>query len=190
MTESDQLAQLLIEEDASILECWLQKTGPEAVVCQQQVRSLLVALADELRGQSDPPISLQLSPVLSELSLSQALEAILADTNALRSCLLEFAQSHDVRLQGAPLQTINRVIDGAIARAVTQVVEVHSDQRKQTLASAVHDLRTPLTALSLAAQLLDRLVSPEPDTEERALLDIVRSNVDKQNQLFGHVLSL
>ena len=190
MNESEQLADLLTKKSDLLLQDWLRKARPEAAISRSEVESLLQTLVQELRGQSAQTAPLETSPALATVSLSQALEAILADTNALRTELLEFAQAHGVGLQGAPLETINRVVDGAMARAVTQVVEAHADQRKQTLASAVHDLRTPLTALSLAAQLLDRLVSPEPDTEERALLDIVRSNVDKQNQLFGHVLSL
>lgn len=113
----------------------------------------------------------------------------MSEFNSLRTCLFQVVGAHQVSVDGPRLVEINRLVDRAIAAAVKALADHHDQRREASLATAVHDLRTPLTALSLATSLLERLVHPVPESDERALLDIMRINVDKQARLFHRVFA-
>ena len=58
-----------------------------------------------------------------------------------------------------------------------------SENRTVMIAGISHDLRTPLTRLGLAVELLDQDADPE-------LLETIRRNLDAMNQLIGQFLQL
>jgi signal transduction histidine kinase len=98
-----------------------------------------------------------------------------------------------LKLGGPVNRTINRVIDMSIGLAVktyaTQKALEIQQRREEHLAFVAHDLRSPLSAIAMAAQLLARAV-PEVVRDERAatLLETVHRNVGRLNSLVVKVV--
>jgi signal transduction histidine kinase len=90
-------------------------------------------------------------------------------------------------------RTINRVIDVSIGLAVktyaTQKALEIQQRREEHLAFVAHDLRSPLSAIAMAAKLLERTV-PDVVKDERAatLLETMHRNVSRLNSLVVKVV--
>jgi two-component system, OmpR family, phosphate regulon sensor histidine kinase PhoR len=85
---------------------------------------------------------------------------VVAEYNVLRACVHDLAIAHQYSLQGQPFRILNRVFDRSIGAALetysaNQALEVKK-KREEYLAFVVHDLRTPLSAISLAARVLEK----------------------------------
>jgi two-component system, OmpR family, phosphate regulon sensor histidine kinase PhoR len=85
---------------------------------------------------------------------------VVAEYNILRACIHDLATDHNFSLQGQPFRILNRVFDGGIGTAletyaIYQALEVQQ-KREEYLSFIVHDLRTPLFAISLAARVLEK----------------------------------
>ena len=84
---------------------------------------------------------------------------VVAEYNILRACIHDLADGSGVSLQGRPFHVINEVLDGAIGSAVetfaTQRALEVQRRREEYLAFVAHDLRTPLSAISMAATVLE-----------------------------------
>ena len=80
---------------------------------------------------------------------------VVAEYHEMRGCVYELAEEHGILFSGRRLQIVNRVIDEAIGLAVQtyateRAVEIQQ-RRAEQLAFVAHDLRTPLSAVRLAA---------------------------------------
>jgi two-component system, OmpR family, phosphate regulon sensor histidine kinase PhoR len=121
------------------------------------------------------------------------LEEVVAEYNILRGCLHDLATGHGLSLQGAPFHILNRVLDGAIGTAVQtyatqRAVEVQQ-RREEYLAFVMHDLRTPLSAISLAANVLERTLRPgENHAETSRMFNALRRNVRQLETLVTKVM--
>ena len=171
-------------------------------VLNDHMADLFSLLASELRRESgetlintDGGFAHQGNPVihgLDRLDLGFNLEEVVSEYNALRNSVFELAASNGLNITGSPAHSVNRVIDGAIGIAVRafsaqQAKEIRA-RRDQYLAFAVHDLRSPLTAVSLAAGLLADQIQPAPGSDEKELLDVLGSGVHKLERLIQRVL--
>lgn len=119
------------------------------------------------------------------------IEEVVAEYNILRGCIHDLADDRGFILQGRPFQIINRVFDGAIGVALQtyatrQALEVRR-RREEYLAFVAHDLRTPLTAISLAGRVLERTL-PDLNAEAARMLKALRRNVQHLEKLVGKVL--
>ena len=99
---------------------------------------------------------------------------VVAEYNILRDALQDLAETHGLVLGGRGARIVNRVLDEAIGRAVKtyaaqQTVELQQ-RREEHLAFVVHDLRTPLSAMSLAAQVLTEILPESGEADEAALM--------------------
>jgi two-component system, OmpR family, phosphate regulon sensor histidine kinase PhoR len=85
---------------------------------------------------------------------------VVAEYNVLRACVHDLASTHQFALQGQPFRILNRVFDRSIGAALETYAanQAHEVQKKREeyLAFVVHDLRTPLSAISLAARVLEK----------------------------------
>jgi two-component system phosphate regulon sensor histidine kinase PhoR len=88
---------------------------------------------------------------------------------------------------------LNDVLDGAIGEAVktfaaSQAMEIQR-RREEYLAFVAHDLRTPLSAISLATAMLEqRCPDPFKEPETSKLLNMLRRNVRHLDALVSNVL--
>ena len=93
-------------------------------------------------------------------------------------------------MQGRPFHVLNRVLDGAIGSAVrsfaTQKALEVRHRREEYLAFVAHDLRTPLSAISLSARVLELLLAR--DHSETQKFKTLNRNVRHLQDLIGKVL--
>jgi signal transduction histidine kinase len=66
---------------------------------------------------------------------------------------------HGVHFDMAQLQVINTSIEGAIRQSVTAYVVAVAALREQIISSLMHDFRTPLGVVSMAAEVIGRTTS-------------------------------
>lgn len=198
LSPSLRLATLLQANLEALESQWRQKSQllqsqarPSDPLLGQHVGAIFLWLAGELRGEGQSLTIDFTSAADAEegLGLSLALERVVAEFHVLRGCVFELASNNLIDLTVESVDIVNRVIDSAIAGAVKSLADHQSHRRDESLALAVHDLRSPLAAFSLATSLLERLMHPVPESQERALLDIMRSSVEKQDKLFHRVMA-
>jgi two-component system, OmpR family, phosphate regulon sensor histidine kinase PhoR len=199
------LAALIRSERGTLLAEWRQVVGQLPVTrgldvptLNNHIPDLLDELADELEAYSDESMvgELKKNSVihgLDRLRLGFDVEEVVAEYNALRGVIQDLIERHDLSLRGPVNRTINRVIDMSIGLAVktyaTQKALEIQQRREEHLAFVAHDLRSPLAAISMAAQLLERAI-PDVASDERAtsLLGTMHRNVRRLNSLVVKVV--
>lgn len=117
---------------------------------------------------------------------------VVAEYNILRECVHELAEANGRPLQGRTFQIVNRLLDGAIGAAVktfaTQKALEVQRRREEYLAFVVHDLRTPLGAISLAANVLELKFGAEDASSVGRMVRTLRRNVLHLGALVEKVL--
>jgi len=118
---------------------------------------------------------------------------VVAEYNILRGCIHDLADSNGVVLQGKAFHIINRVFDHAIGVALqtysTQRALEILRRREEYLAFVAHDLRTPLSAISLVGRVLEQGVAGrENSSEAMRMLKALRRNVQHLERLVSKVL--
>jgi len=121
------------------------------------------------------------------------IEEVVAEYNILRGCIHDLATEHGVNLQGRPFHVVNRVFDHAIGQALqtyaTQRALEVQQRREEYLAFVVHDLRTPLFAISLTGRVLEKtLPKLAAGDDAQRLLKSLRRNVQQLEGLVRKVL--
>src|SRR5262249_59363146 len=98
---------------------------------------------------------------------------VVADYNALREAIQEFAEANRITVTGRVRAILDRLLDKAIGVAVQTYSEQKTleiqRQREEHLSFLVHDLKTPLSAVSTAAAILGRSLVDKNDRVERML---------------------
>lgn len=118
---------------------------------------------------------------------------VVAEYNILRACIYDLAEQHELELQGAAFHILNRLLDEAIGLAVqtfaTQQGLAVQRRREEYLSFVAHDLRTPLSAISLAARVLELTHAGRGDTTEiPRMLKTLRRNVQQLQLMVDKVL--
>jgi len=206
---STSLSRLLRERKEELLVAWRKTVRLMEVArtldtsqIDDHIGKLLEEMAFELeRGGEDSvleaggPRSLGQIPRIhgkERLNLGFDLEEIVYEYNALRSAILNLAETHQVSLLGSPGQIVNRVLDTAIGTAVktyaSQQAEETRQRRNEHLAFIVHDLRSPLSAISLAATVLRRQDESLTASEQLELLEIIEANARKLERQTQQIL--
>lgn len=199
------LAALIRRERDTLLAEWRQEVRKLSVAhhldvptLNNHIPDLLEELAEELEAYSDDSMigELKKNSVihgLDRLRLGFDVEEVVAEYNALRDVIQDLIERHDLSLRGPVNRTINRVIDMSIGLAVKtyaaqKALEIQQ-RREEHLAFVAHDLRSPLSAIAMAAKLLERAV-PDVVKDERAatLLKTMHSNVSHLNSLVVKVM--
>jgi len=173
MTE---LAELVEREQENLLHRWRATVRDlpsarrlDTPTLNDHIPVLLAELSAALRSGSDETIAHALAvgsaPAhgLQRLTDTFDIEEVVAEYNILRECIHDLAERHSLSMQGAPFHVLNRLLDGAIGTAVQafatqQAFEVRN-RREEYLAFVAHDLRTPLTAIAMSAQVLELLLA-------------------------------
>ena len=203
----DQLAQLIEHERDSLLAVWraLVRKLPAArnldvPTLNDHIPQLLAELASALRAGSGETIAealLDASPPahgLQRVKDAFDIEEVVAEYNILRGCIHDLAARNGLSMQGRPFHVLNRVLDGAIGSAVgafaTQKALEVQHRREEYLAFVAHDLRTPLTAISLSARVLEMLLARDRSatSETTQKFKTLRRNVQHVQDLIGKVL--
>jgi two-component system phosphate regulon sensor histidine kinase PhoR len=203
----DNLAQLIESERDALLAGWRAQVRAlpaarnlDVPTLNDHVPNFLKELAVALRTQSEDTIAEVLhdgtAPAhgLQRAKDAFDIEEVVAEYNILRSCIHDLAERNGLHMQGRPFHILSRVLDGAIGSAVRsfaaqKALEVQQ-RREEYLAFVAHDLRTPLSAISLAARILEILLSRERSElpQVTQMWTALKRNVKHLEALVGKVL--
>lgn len=197
------LAELIRREASALLSNWRAEVRKLPSAAQLDVPTLndhiplfLTELADAFHARS-------LSEVLKDgVSPSHGLQRVedgfdisevVAEYNILRNCIHDLADQYGVSLKGESLRILNGALDGAIALAVQKfsaqkALEVQR-RREEYLAFVMHDLRTPLHAISLSSRVLElQLPRASINVETSQMMKSLRRNVSHLEELITKVI--
>lgn len=202
----DKLAGLISSERDGLLSRWRHQLRQLASArhlntptLNDHIPQFLEELVTTLQSGSDETISEALSEGSPLSHGSQRfedgfdIEEVVAEYNILRGCIHDFADSNGLTLRGRPFHVINQIMDGAIGLAVktfaTQRALDVQRRREEYLAFVAHDLRTPLSAISMATSVLE-LKLPEQGVIPMIpqMLKTLRRNVKHLEVLIDKVL--
>ena len=202
----DKLATLINQHRDAILASWRQQVRqlPSARLLDvpslnDHMPVLLVELAAALQSKSEQTIPEVLStgsaPAhgLQRANEDFDIQEVVAEYNILRGCIHDLADGNGVILQGEPFHILNRVFDQAIGLALqtyatAKAKEVQS-RREEYLAFVAHDLRTPLSAISMAGKVLELTLPQQSENANAArMLKALRRNVQHLEKLVAKVL--
>ena len=203
----NKLAELIEQQRDELLTAWRTQVRQLPVAHALDVPTLndhLPKLLDELalafRNDTHETIAQTLVRDSSSAHGSQRvkdsfdIEEVVAEYNILRGCIHDLADRNSLNMQGRPFHVLNRVLDGAIGSAVQsfavqKALEVQQ-RREEYLAFVAHDLRTPLSAISLAKEVLGKIISNSgTDTPQTSqMLKTLGRNVHHLEILVNKVL--
>src|SRR5262245_62237424 len=200
------LAELILRQQEDLMRLWRNKVQKVPAIrnldtpaaCAHIAILLEDIAATLLKGKKKSLISLPVDGATEVHGLQRFQEGfnlieIVADYNALREAIQEFAEANHISVTGRVRSLLDRVLDKAIGVAVQTYSEQKAleirRQREEHLSFVVHDLKTPLSAVSTAAMILDRNLSGECKTERVAqMLASVHRNTLRLNALISRVI--
>lgn len=200
-------ASLIKNKDEEILAQWRGEVSRlssaanlDAPTINDQVPQLLENLAEALTKVQQSNVETQTETISAEHGLLRwqagfDITEVVGEYNILRGCLQDTAEKHGLLLNGATLRIVNQVFDEAIGKAVkafeTMMTIELQHRHEEHIAFLLHDLRTPLEALSLSTSVLDRSLELElrNDSVESAI-SVLRGNIDRLSDRVRQVLSV
>jgi len=202
----DKMAALIRQESGGLLEQWRREVRHipgaqhlDTPTLNDHIPELLEELATTLESENDETMlepHMELNPKahgLQRLRDGFDIVEVVAEYNVLRNALQDLAEMHGLVLQGKAGHIVNRVLDEAIGLAVDTYARqkaVELQQRRQEhLSFVAHDLRTPLVAISIASEILERNLSDETKDEQSSmLLNTLQRNVKRLDGLVTKVI--
>lgn len=111
----------------------------------------------------------------------------------LRTCLYRLAEKNNLPLTNHAARIVNTVFDNAVAQAIksyaTHMTVELQKRREEHLSFVIHDLRTPLQAVSLATTMLERFLPDDSKLDlVGASLSTLRRNISRLDALIKRVL--
>jgi len=200
------LANVIRRDREALLARWRSEirrlpsaTHLDTPTLNDHVPALLEELAAAFQAVSDKTIAetvLQGSPPAHGLQRYEEgfdIIEVVAEYNILRGCIYDLAEKVGLGLAGQAFHILNRVFDDAIGLAVqtfaTQQAFEGRRRREEYLAFVAHDLRTPLNAVALAAQVLEANYQQRRDSGQTAqMLRTLQRNVRHLQELVDNVL--
>ena len=198
----DRLVTLIRTQRDALLARWREQVrqlpgaaGLDTPTINNEVPQLLDTLADALgSGNETETNAISAEHGLLRWQAGFDVTEVVAEYNILRQCLQDAAERDGILLAGKTLQVMNQVFDDAIGKAVkafeTMMTIQLQHRHDEHLAFLLHDLRTPLEALSLATTLLERSLAV--DTRNSGIdsaLSVLRGNINRLSQRVRLVLS-
>jgi two-component system phosphate regulon sensor histidine kinase PhoR len=200
------LAELIRQQTQQLMQVWRSKVQevPAArnldtpTACAHIAR-LLDDIANALmKGKKKSLLSLPVDGASEVHGLQRFHEGfnlieVVADYNALREAIQEFAEANRITVTGR----VRAILDGVLDKAIGVAVQTYSEQkaleiqrqREEHLSFIVHDLKTPLSAVITATMILDNVLPPESkDERARKMFDIVHRNTERLNALITRVI--
>jgi len=199
----DRLVTLIKTQREALLARWREQVrqlpgaaGLDAPTINDEVPQLLDNLAEALAMGNEGSATNVISAEHGLLRWQAGFDVteVVAEYNILRQCLQNAAESDGITLAGKTLHVINGIFDDAIGKAVkafeTMMTIELQHRHDEHLAFVLHDLRTPLEALSLATTLLERSLPIDTrDSGTNSALSVLRGNINRLSQRVRLVLS-
>ncbi len=169
-----------------------QLDGPTII---DHIPQLLSELSRELRSDPSEASVIQ-SPSehgVQRWRVGFDITEVVLEYGILRTCIDRLAEQHSLPLTNQAGRIVNTVFDNAVAQA-TKAYATHmtvelQKRREEHLSFVVHDLRTPLQAVSLATTMLERSLPDDSKTELfQTSLATLRRNIGRLDALIKRVL--
>jgi signal transduction histidine kinase len=166
----------------------------ETPALNNHIPSLLEQIADALiAGHTESVLDLRLEHC-PQIHGTQRLRAgfdiveVVAEYNILREILHDAGEEEGIDLSSDVSRILNRVIDGAIALAVDTYAKEKAlemqKRREEHLSFVMHDLRTPLSALHMVGQILEKNIPLDAKTPRiQDMLNLLQRNSKRVNAL-------
>ena len=167
----------------------------DAPTITDHIPQLLAELSDNLRSDRIEAIVIS-SPTehgVQRWRVGFDITEVVAEYGILRTCLYRLAEKHGLPLTNQAACIVNTVFDHAVAQAIKaysthMTIEVQK-RREEHLSFVVHDLRTPLQAVSLATTMLERSLPDDTKTELlETSISTLRRNIGRLDALIKRVL--
>jgi signal transduction histidine kinase len=200
------VATLIRNESDQILEAWRREVRrlPGAADLDmptindevpQLLENLALALSRHQEGAESETETISSEHGLLRWQAGFDITEVVAEYNILRACLQDVAERDGLTLGGTTLHIINRVFDEAVGRAVkafeTMMTIELQHRHEEHIAFLLHDLRTPLEALSLATALLERSLESEMKSGNlQSALSVLKGNINRLSERVRQVLSV
>src|SRR5690349_17536175 len=190
---TQRLVALIRDQRENLLANWRRQVRQlpgaanlDAPTINDQVPELLDDLANALSAENENADTNAISAEHGLLRWEAGFDVkeVVTEYNILRQCLQDAAESDGIDLSGKTLHVINSIFDDAIGKAVKAfetMMTIELQQRhEEHLAFVLHDLRTPLEALSLAVTVLERtLPDDQRSSSTNSALTVLRGNIDR-----------
>lgn len=197
------LSALIQDQREELLAAWRRQVRElpgaanlDTPTINNEVPELLDHLADALKAgdENHKTNAISAEHGLLRWRVGFDVTEVVAEYNILRECLHHQAEREGIILGGKPLFIINRLFDDAIGKAVkafeTMMAIELQHRHDEHMAFVLHDLRTPLEALSLATTLIERSL---PDHQRSpgvsAAISVLQGNINRLSERVRHVLS-
>ena len=108
-------------------------------------------------------------------------QSVAHELHLFRNTVLEVWQAEQIPVSAAEKEQVNDAIDVAIRDAITGFVLVQAAFREQFFAALTHDLRTPLSTASMAAELIAQ-------TDDLERIRTLASMISKQHGLMEQMV--
>lgn len=161
-----------------------------------QVPQLLEKLTEALSGENTEAETNAISTEHGLIRWQAGFDVteVVAEYNMLRQCLHDAAERQAITVSGKALKIINSIFDDAIGNAVkafeTMTTIELQHKHDEHMAFVLHDLRTPLEALSLGTTFLERsLPHSVRNSEIDSAISVLRNNISRLSLRVRHVLS-
>lgn len=203
--ETENLADLgtLIEKHShELLSAWQREVallpGAEQLdgpTITDHIPQLLTELSKNLKSEPNDATLMQRSSEhgVQRWKAGFDITEVVAEYSILRSCLSRLAERHHLAFNSHAGRIINAVFDNAVGQAIkayaTHMTVELQRRREEHLSFVLHDLRTPLQAISLTSEMLTRSF---PDTSRTELFETcfatLRRNISRLEALIKSVL--
>jgi signal transduction histidine kinase len=200
------LGHLIDEDKETILLRWRERVrqlpsakGLDVPALNDHMPALLDEMAQLLREHSADAFEEKLlsgsPPMHGRQRLDDGFDIaeVVAEYHEMRGCIYELAEDHEIVIRGRSLQIVNRIIDEAIGLAVQtyatkRALEIQQHRAEQ-LAFVAHDLRTPLSAVRLAADYLELTLTEHlTSTDAAEMIQILKRNVQQLGDLITRII--
>ncbi len=153
-----QLAAVLRERAKHIAERWHDDVPSPSRALVERMPELIEAIASWIEGERETSFE-QLRDVAHAHALEhhragRELTEALTEYEALRKMLLEIALGGEQTDLASSLMSLATVLDRTICAACARYESEHAHVRERFMGMLVHDLRDPLTAVTMSATLL------------------------------------
>jgi two-component system phosphate regulon sensor histidine kinase PhoR len=196
------LGELIESYRLELLSNWHREVGRlpgaeqlDAPTITDHIPQLLTELSENLRFNG-MDASLIVSPAehgVQRWRVGFDITEVVVEYGILRTCIYRLAEKHQLPLSTNAACIVNTVFDNAVAQAIkaysTHMTVELQKRREEHLSFVIHDLRTPLQAVSLATTMLERSLPDESKPELfTSSLSMLRRNIGRLDALIKRVL--
>ena len=196
------LGELIETHQSELLSEWHREVGLlpgaeqlDAPTITDHIPQLLIELSNNLKSDRRQANGIA-SPAehgVQRWRVGFDITEVVAEYGILRTCIYHLAEKHHLPLTTPTACIVNTVFDNAVAQAIkayaTHMTVELQKRREEHLSFVIHDLRTPLQAVSLATTMLERSLPDEAKSELFvSSLSTLRRNIGRLDALIKRVL--